>query len=76
MDNPYPAAWAVLIGTGVALEISALFRKKGPSTLSSNVWAVLRFVSVHNKALGYVARGLVLGGLTLLGIHFAFEWPK
>lgn len=76
IDNPYPAAWGVLIGVGVALEISALLRKKGPSTLSSNVWRVLRFVSVRNKTLGYVARGTVLAGLTLLGVHFAFEWPK
>lgn len=76
MDNPYPAAWAVLIGVGIALEASALLRKKGPSTLSSNVWRVLNFISAHHRGLGYVARGAVLGGLTLLGVHFAFEWPK
>lgn len=74
--NPYPVAWAVLIGTGVALEASALLRKKGPSTLSSNVWLLLTSLQGRNKALGYAARGLVMGGLTLLGVHLAFEWPK
>lgn len=76
MENPYPYAWAVLIGTGLALEASALLRKKGPATLSSNVWLALAALQGRNKVLGYAARGLVVGGLTLLGVHLAFEWPK
>jgi hypothetical protein len=76
MENPYPAAWAALIGVGAALEVSALLRKKGPSTLSSNVWRVLDFIGAQNKTVGYMARGAVLTGLTLLGVHLAFQWPR
>lgn len=76
MDNPYPLAWAALLAAGAALEGSALLRKKGPATLSSNVWRVLDAVTDRSRLLGWTARLLLLGGLTMLGVHLAFEWPR
>ncbi len=74
--NLYPAAWAALIGAGIALEAAALLREGGPYTLSSNVWRVLRLIDRRHRVAGYIARGMVLAGLTLLGVHLAFEWPQ
>lgn len=76
MDNPYPALWAALIASGAALELAALRRKKGPSTLSSNVWHVLDALTNRSKLLGWTARLSLLAGLCLLGVHLAFEWPR
>lgn len=74
--NPYPAAWAALTAVGVALEVSALLRKREPSTLSANVWWLLGRADRRHRYLGYAARGAVVAGLTLLGVHFAFRWPQ
>lgn len=75
-ENPYPYAWAGLALAGLTLELVALKRKEGPATLSSNVWTILHLVQRRSRILGTLARILVLAGLTLLGIHLAFEWPE
>lgn len=75
-DNPYPLAWAALAAAGIALEVKALRRHRPPSTLSSQVWSVLHYADERSPLLANTGRVAIFAGLTLLGSHFAFEWPK
>jgi hypothetical protein len=74
--DPYTVAWIIWIALFLVIEGMALANKAPGDTLSEHVWKWFRTdVEPANRTLqDWLLRGILLGFLLWLCLHFLFGW--